>query len=266
MELRGACRAAGIGVVAASEHVGRPRVHSALPALTARLVLSLDAPMEVVYSGQAHHMQAVVAGLMRPEAATPRLILRPHQATVYAELSPMAMQRLAGLPLNELDAGGVGADVLLPWVGWLIEELADHPADQRERIMRVRLLERLRQAGKAEASQDALESLRVIEASGGRVSVEDLARRAHLSPRHLRHVMRRSVGISPKFASRVARVAAAVSRAGDGADSWAQVAAESGYHDQSHLVHDFTDLMQTTPSAWLAEEGRNLQGWRRPSL
>ncbi|MDJ0392428.1 hypothetical protein QMK17_03655 [Rhodococcus sp. G-MC3] len=75
--------------------------------------------------------------------------------------------------------------------------------------------------------------------------------------------MRRSVGIGPKFASRVARLAAAVSCSGDGATSWAQVAAESGYHDQSHLVHDFSDLMATTPSAWLDEEGRNLQGKTR---
>jgi AraC-like DNA-binding protein len=210
-------------------------------------------------------MQAVVAGLMRPGAVTPSLTLRSNQPTVYVELSPLAMHRLTKVPLGEVDAGGIDVDAVLPWVSWLNEELATHPAEQREWLMRVRLLERLERANQTTFPKDALEPLKIIAASGGRVSVGELARHAHLSPRHLRHVMRRALGIGPKFASRVARLATAVSRASDGADSWAQIAAESGYHDQSHLVHDFNDLMQTTPSAWLAEERRNLQGWRRPS-
>ncbi|GLY66245.1 helix-turn-helix domain-containing protein [Amycolatopsis taiwanensis] len=265
MDLLQTCRAAGIGVVAASEHVGRPRLHRAIPALSARLVLSLGTPIEVRYDGHARHLQAVVAGLMRPGVATPSLILQAHQPMVYVDLSPSAIQRLTGMPLSEVDAGGVSADALLPWATWLSEELADHPADRRASLMRVRLLDRLAGAGRLDVSEDALGALKIIGASRGRISVENLARHAHLSPRRLRHVMRRTLGIGPKFASRVARLAAAVSRAGDGADSWAQVAAESAYHDQSHLVRDFNDLMQTTPTAWLAEEGRNLQGWQRPS-
>ncbi|WP_433604801.1 helix-turn-helix domain-containing protein [Prescottella agglutinans] len=265
MELHRVSREAGIVVVSASEHVGLPRVHRALPALSARLVVSLGDPIEIRYGGQVQHMQAVVAGLLRPGKATPSLVLRSHQPTVYVELSPLAMHRLAGSPLNEVDAGGVGADALLPWVTSLSEELASHPAEQREWLMRVRLLERLERATRVAVSSDALELLHVIQASGGKVRVDELARQVHLSPRHVRRVMVRAFGVGPTFASRVARLAAAVGRAGDGADSWAQVAGESGYHDQSHLVRDFNEFMGTTPSAWLAEEGRNLQGWRRPS-
>jgi len=265
VELRQACRAAGIGVVAVSGHDGRPRVHRAVPALSARLVVSLSDPIEVRYDGRTRKTQAVVAGLMRPGVATPATILRSQQPVAYAELSPSALQQLTGVPLSEMDAGGVSADAVLPWVAALCEELADRPVGQREAVMRVRLLERLDRAGHGSGPEDALRTLGMIGASGGTASVAELARYAHLSPRRLRYVMRRSLGITPKFASRVARLASAVSRAGAGADSWAQVAAESGYHDQSHLVHDFRDLMNTTPAAWLDEEGRNLQGWRRPA-
>ncbi|MBQ1120155.1 AraC family transcriptional regulator [Streptomyces sp. B15] len=265
MELLQACRAAGIGTVANSEHTGRPRLHRALPALSARLVVSLGTPMDIWYGGHARTMQAVVAGLMRPGVATPSLTLRPHQPIVYVDLSPMAAQRLVGVPLSEVDAGGVGADVLLPWVSRLSEELADHPADQRASLLRIRLLERLEEAARLDVSRDAFEALKIIGLGRGQMSVEELARRVHLSPRRLRHVMRSALGVGPKFASRVARLSAAVTRAGQGADSWARIAAESAYHDQSHLVRDFHDLMQTTPTAWLAEEGRNLQGRRHPS-
>ncbi|MFG2606247.1 helix-turn-helix domain-containing protein [Streptomyces sp. NPDC048514] len=265
VESRQACRAAGIGAVTVSEHTGRPRLHRALPALSARLVISLGAPIEVRYGGSSRHLQSVVAGLMRPGVATPTLVLRPGQPTVRVDLSAAAAQRLTGVPLGEVDAGGVGAEALLPWVSRLSEELADHPAGRREPIMRARLLERLERATEADPSRHALEALRIIAVSGGQVSVEELARQVHLSPRRLRVVMHGSLGVGPKFASRVARLAAAVRRAADGADSWTRIAAESAYHDQSHLVRDFHDLMRTTPNAWLAEEGRKLQGRRGPS-
>ncbi|MEU3194332.1 helix-turn-helix domain-containing protein [Streptomyces sp. NPDC006992] len=265
MELRQAAHAAGIGVVAASEHLGPSRLHRALPALRGRLVVSLGAPMEVRYDGQVRHLQAVVAGLMRPGAATPELVLRSHQPTVYVDLAPSALHRLTSVPPRELDAGGVDADVLLPWAHRLGEELAARPADRREALVREHLLRCLDRADRLEVRRDAHAALRIIGACEGRISVEELARQVHLGPRRLRQVMHDALGIGPKFASRVARLAAALDRARAGADSWARVAAESGHHDQSHLVRDFKDLMRTTPTGWLAEEGRNLQGRRLPA-
>lgn len=265
MGLRQACRAAGIGVVTVSAHDGAVRGHRAVPALSARLVVSLGAPIEIHYDGRVRQLPSVVSAFLRPGVATPATILRSQQPIAYVELSASALQRLTGVPLRDLDAGGVEAGTILPWVGQLCEELAGCPAAHREAVLRVRLLDRLNETGHGGADEDAFRILQLIRARAGAVPVEELARHAHLSPRRLRDVMRHSLGITPKFASRVARLAFAVNRAGAGAHSWAQVAAESGYHDQSHLVHDFRELMNTTPTGWLDEEGRNLQGWRRPS-
>ncbi|MFD6451610.1 helix-turn-helix domain-containing protein [Nocardia sp. NPDC055165] len=264
MNLRPACRAAGIGVVSISEHVGPARAHRAVPTLSARLVVGLGAPLEVDYGGQTLRTQAVVAGLMRPGLATPVTTLLPRQPTAYVELSASALRRLIGMPLSEVDAGGVIADAVLPWVRSMCEELAEHPAARREAVLRIRLLDQLNRAGYDTTADHALRALDLIRAGGGTASVDDLADHVHLSARRLREVMRRSLGVTPKFASRVARLECAVHRAGTGATSWAQVAAESGYHDQSHLVREFRDLMNTTPTDWLAEEGRNLQGRQSP--
>lgn len=255
--------AAGIGAVAVSEHTGPPRLHRALPLLSCRLVVSLGTPIEVRYGDQARRVQAVVTGMMRPGTGTPALTLRPQQPMVYVELSPAATQRLTGVPLGEVDAGGLDANDLLPWLGRVSEELADLPAGERVTLMRRRLLDHLARAGRPDVSPYAVEALRVIRVGDGRIPVEDVARQVHLSPRRLRQVMGSAVGIGPKFASRVARLTATLRRAGEGAGSWADIAAECAYHDQSHLVRDFQDLMRTTPSAWLAEEGRNLQGESR---
>lgn len=265
VELRHACLAVGIGVVAVSEHDGPSRLHRAAPGLWARLVVSLDGPIEVHYDTRVRHARAIVAGFMRPGIATAATTLRSQQPIAYVELSPSALQRLIGVPLSEIDAGGVSADAVLPWVHSLSEELADRPVDQREAVLRARLLDQLHRTEDGGGPEDAFRALDLIRDTHGAVSVEDLARSSHLSPRRLRYVMQRDLGISPKFASRVARLGSALLGAGAGEGSWAEVAAEYGYHDQSHLVHDFRDLMGTTPTAWLGEEGRNLQGRQRPA-
>lgn len=263
--MRQACRASGIGVVTISEHNGQPRLHRTVPALSARLVVSLDGPIEVRYGANVAQAPGFVAGLMRPGLASPTTTLRSGQPTAYVELSPSALRRLTGVPLSEVDAGGVSTDAVLPWVTSLAEELTDHPVGYREGVLRARLLERLNLDDHPTGAEDALQALDLIRATGGAVSVEDLACHVHLSARRLRSVMLDTLGTTPKFASRVARLGRAVSRASAGAGSWAEVAAESGYHDQSHLVHDFRRLMGTTPTGWLDEEGRNLQGWQRPA-
>jgi methylphosphotriester-DNA--protein-cysteine methyltransferase len=74
--------------------------------------------------------------------------------------------------------------------------------------------------------------------------------------------MHRDLGIGPKFGARVARLSATVKRASAGATSWSAVAADAGFYDQSHLVGEFQALIGTTPTQWLSEERRNLQGWR----
>ncbi len=39
----------------------------------------------------------------------------------------------------------------------------------------------------------------------------------------------------------------------------ARLAAEAGYYDQAHLAREFRGLAGCSPSAWLAEEFRNVQ-------
>src|SRR5699024_8376349 len=161
-----------------------------------------------------------------------------------------------GVRLSEVDAGGVSTDAVLPWVNSLSEELADHPVEHREAVLRARLLERLHRNDHGIEAEDALRALYLIRATGGAVRVDDLAHQVHLSRRRLRSVSQDTRGSTAKFASRVTRLARAVNRGGKGAASWAEVAAQSGYHDQSHLVHDFRSLTDTTPKGWLDEASR----------
>lgn len=245
-----------------SEHTGDPRIHRALPSLRGRLVINLDEPVAVSYSDQEVTGHAVLVGLMRPGVAGPTMTLQPQQRTIYVELSAAAFQQLAVAPLSEFDAGGVDAASLLKWIPSLIAETAEQPTHLgREELVRTRLAHWLTQTREADRS-DSLIALELLRQCDGDLSVPELARQLHLSERQLRHVMARDIGVGPKFAARIARFAAALRGAAAGAPTWSVVAASAGFYDQSHLVEHFQALMGTTPTQWLAEERRNLQGWR----
>ena len=67
------------------------------------------------------------------------------------------------------------------------------------------------------------------------------------------------LGLSPKELCRLFRFDRVIALLADGADSLAEVAAESGYADQSHLTREFRQMAGCSPTTWLAEERRNIQ-------
>jgi AraC-like DNA-binding protein len=63
-------------------------------------------------------------------------------------------------------------------------------------------------------------------------------------------VYRQVIGVSPKRYCRLARFQAGLTLAGAGAGvQWAQVAADLGYADQSHMIAEFRELSSLTPEA-----------------
>ena len=82
-------------------------------------------------------------------------------------------------------------------------------------------------------------------------SVSHLASRLGLLPKTFVRCFREHVGLSPKRFSRVRRLQRMVRSVRDpGSADWAEVAAEYGYTDQAHLIHDFRDLTGITPTAF----------------
>jgi len=81
--------------------------------------------------------------------------------------------------------------------------------------------------------------------------VDDVCRRYGLSARSLQRLFQRYVGVSPKWVLRRYRLHAAAARLADGTDgTWAEVAADLGYFDQSHFIRDFTRAIGMTPAAY----------------
>ena len=78
------------------------------------------------------------------------------------------------------------------------------------------------------------------------VAIRSVASRLDVSERHLRRRFDMSLGVTPKQFARIVRVGKVVAAARNGRD-WADIAALSGFSDQSHMIHDFNSMIGVSP-------------------
>ena len=91
---------------------------------------------------------------------------------------------------------------------------------------------------------------------GDGVRVGAVARRLHLSERHLRGLFADALGLAPRQFQRLHRVRRVLARPDV---ALPQVALLAGYYDQSHMTGEFREVMRTTPAAFRAGQ------WPEPS-
>jgi len=80
--------------------------------------------------------------------------------------------------------------------------------------------------------------------------VEDMAATAGIPVRTLHSRMMQHVGLSPKRVIRIERLHRALAASQNRHAGWAQVAANSGFADQAHMIREFRDLLGESPTAW----------------
>jgi AraC-like DNA-binding protein len=100
-----------------------------------------------------------------------------------------------------------------------------------------------------------IEALRRLSAAPDSFRVEAVARELGVSARQLERRFSAAVGLSPKVFSRIRRFNRIFRYLEIPHPNWAQTAAECGYYDQAHLIHDCRSLAGTTPRVLLAEDG-----------
>jgi AraC-like DNA-binding protein len=201
----------------------------------------------------AGHPPAALGAFLAAPAAGPAVT--EHDGVmrgVQVDLSPPAARMLAGVPLHELGGASVPLEDLLgPPARELVERLHETPG-WPARLALVEAAVGRRLAGAPAPPPDVAWAWRRLEASHGLLRVEALAAELGCSRRHLAARFREHVGLGPKAAARVLRVARLVELAGQRPERWADLAAACGYADQPHLNREVRALAGSTPGELLA--------------
>ncbi len=162
---------------------------------------------------------------------------------------PGAFSTLFRIPAAELTNGDFnGADVLGHRIGELYARLGEVSAFPDRVRVADSCLTAIQPVSES-LGAIARSALAMIQASGS-VRVSELARRAGLGMRQFERRFDREIGVSPKLYARIIRFEAALQRrAVSPTTRWTDIAHDLGYHDQMHMVHDFTRLSGDSPGA-----------------
>jgi AraC-like DNA-binding protein len=223
-----------------------------LPDGAVRLVLDLTTPTSA--TGEAPN--ALIIGASS-SAAMVRLQGQMHGLSIT--LLPGATMDLFGVPAGELTGTAVSLrELLQDHATALSERLATAPgAEARVEVMWSLLRQRL-QRRPTTASAQVARAVRVINATGDRVRMRDVADAIGVGERRLQQLFHTHVGLSPRTMVRISRLhhllRALRRRPTDG---WAALAVDGGFCDQSHLVNEFQSLCGLTPTEFI---GRTVSG------
>ena len=204
-------------------------------------------------------VQARAIGALRTVGA-PAGSARSEMIGVYFE--PGATSALLRVPAIELTDQVVDLDHLWGSHGArLAEDLAELDEEARVDRLEAALLGRVRRAPTPRLRIDVVGLARWVRGEPTSMTVRRLASAAGVSRQHLTRVFRQVIGVSPKRYCRLARFQAGLIYAGAGAGvQWAQVAAEFGYADQSHMIAELRELSSLTP------ESLATQRWFHPFI
>jgi AraC-like DNA-binding protein len=175
-----------------------------------------------------------------PGPSCVRIRLQPGRARLVLGAAP---QRLVNWVVPLADLWGEPGRRLAAALADLGEQAA---LDQLQEM----LLSRLATRRPGELHQSDLVHAASAVLSTGAERVRDTAWQLKISERQLRTLFAETVGVSPKHFARIDRVRTVLARVRD--TRGAQLAADAGYYDQSHMSAEFREVMGVRPGAFIA--------------
>jgi AraC-like DNA-binding protein len=182
------------------------------------------------------------------------MLIETHNGShfIAARLKPWGSWRLLREPMKGVSFRVPVLDEI--W-GDAIHSLVDRLKSAPNCFTRFDILEdhlRRRLDMKTQAHSSVVEASRRLLGSSGRLRINQLCRDIGTSRVTLSRKFREQVGLTPKTYARVIRINAIMQQLeSTGPDDWAMLAEDFGYHDQSHLSHDFQEFCGASPGEYL---------------
>ena len=194
------------------------------------------------------HVRAVALVGSRTSPSV-ELILSGNVDAFTIVFQPGAFSALFGIPAVELTNGDFdGEEVLGLRIKELYARLGEVSAFHERVDVADSLLCSIRPA--RESVSDIVRAAYTMKRNNGSVRISELAHHAGLGLRQFERRFDYEIGISPKLYARIVRFETALQRrAVSPTTRWTDIAHDLGYHDQMHMVHDFTRLSGDSPEA-----------------
>jgi len=233
--------------------------HSALPTGAIDVVFNLGwDSFEVLLPSGGKHVRTEGAIVHGPQSGYFIIAPRRRGPTAGIHFRPGGAAAFLGVPCNELSDRHLPlADLWGGRAGLLRAQLIDcNDAVQVWRTLEQALLyalqSRLQHQRHGPLVHPAISfALRSFAAASGVNRVTPIQEATGYSPRRFNTLFQQAVGLTPKRFSQIQRLRAVVEQVARGQPvEWAQVAADNGYFDQSHLNRDFRLFSGVTPGQY----------------
>ncbi|WP_225781735.1 helix-turn-helix domain-containing protein [Xenophilus sp. Marseille-Q4582] len=243
----------------------------AVPAPLQAQVAHLIAYQEALPPGTVVHERVLPDGALRlsvdsvagtvqiagPSVRPVQLALRGPLRGLSLTLRPGAAPALfGGLPAHALAERQLDWDTLVPpALRGLALHLQEAP-DEAARVQRlVDALARAQRPADPAASADlrkVRQAVALLRPGAGEARIAEAAAAVGVGERRLQQLFRAQLGLSPRTWSRLMRLHGCLQRLREpGPPRWSELALDSGFYDQSHLVREFQALCGLSPGAFL---------------
>ena len=164
---------------------------------------------------------------------------------------PNGMAPFLSTSMQALTDTRVPAEAMFDGVNQLVDEINESENDSQRLEACTRFL--VRSIDFDRDQPGIRRALKEIKRTQGSISVESLATLTGKSKRSLELAFQKEVGTSPKMYCRIARFRHLYDVVSDEGPpvNWIQVALDSGFFDQSHLIRDFRRFAGVSPTSFL---------------
>lgn len=176
------------------------------------------------------------------------------QRGLEVRFTPIGAHRVFGQPMHTLANRTVALDDIIgPLARQVTEQLHEAPDwESRFAILDTVITTRLARARAPNASAAVTWAWNQLLETNGELTIGTISTELGWSRKHLIAQFHEQIGLSPKIVARILRFRHAVRLLDrDNEMSWVQIAHESGYYDQAHLIRDFRQFTGSTPGEFL---------------
>lgn len=167
---------------------------------------------------------------------------------------PYAIPLLFKTPASVLTNCNVEISDLLGNEGKILQDKIVSCADMRQRVNTIKSFVKSKLIQSDNEWDAFLYSVRTIKSHQGNINIDELSSLYNLSQRQFERKFKSLTGFTPKAFASIIRFEECINHACLYKQSLTELAFDSGYYDQSHMIRDFKKFTGKSPKDYFAED------------